>query len=74
MMTHSVKIFYLRNIIFFSFFFFFFFLMTIPAAYGNSWDRSLIGAVAAGLRHNRSNAGSEEHLQLTLQLMAMTDL
>ena len=58
-------------------FFFFFCLFAIswaiPAAYGNSQARGLIGAVATGLRHSHSNAGSELCLQHTPQLMATPD-
>ena len=35
-----------------------------PMAYGGSQARGHIGAVATGLRHSRSNAGSE-HLRPT---------
>ena len=41
-----------------------------PAAYGGSQAKGQIGAVAAGLRQSDSNAGSEPHLQPTLQLTA----
>ena len=34
-------------------------------AYGGSQARGLIGAVATGLHHSHSNAGSEPHLQPT---------
>ena len=40
---------------------------------GGSQARGQIGAVAAGLHHSRSNAGSESHLQPTPQLKAMLD-
>ena len=40
-----------------------------PAAYGGSQARGPIGAVAAGLRHSHSKAGSEPCLRPTLQLM-----
>ena len=33
-----------------------------PTAWGRSWARGGIGAAAAGLRHSRSNAGSEPRL------------
>ena len=33
-----------------------------PASYGGSQGMSQIEAVAAGLRHSHSNAGSELHL------------
>ncbi len=33
-----------------------------PTAYGGSQARGLIGAVAAGLHHSHSNAGSEPRL------------
>ena len=48
-------------------FFFFFFLcfLGLPTAYEGSQARVQIGAVAAGLCHSHSNAGSEPPLQLT---------
>ena len=42
-------------------------------AYGSSHSRGRIGAVATGLHHNHSNAGSEPCLQPTPQLTAMPD-
>ena len=42
-------------------------------AYGGSQARSQIGAVAASLRHSRSNARSRPHLQPTSQLTATPD-
>ena len=56
--------------------FFFFFLIFSRAAvmaYGGSWDRGPIRAVAAGLHHSLSNAGSQLHLRPTSQLMAKPD-
>ena len=57
--------------------FLFLLFRAIPAAYGASQARSpirgLIGAVAAGLRHSHSNAGSEPRLQPTPQLTARPD-
>ena len=44
-----------------------------PATYGGSQPRGQIEAVAAGLHHSHSNAGSELHLQPIPQLMAMPD-
>ena len=35
--------------------------MAVPAAYGSSQARGWIGAVAVGLRHSHSNAGSLTH-------------
>ena len=49
------------------------FLGPLPAAYGGSQARGLIGAVAAGLRQNRSNVGSKLCLRPTPQLTAMPD-
>ena len=37
----------------------------------SSWARGQIGAAAAGLQHNHSNAGPELHLRPTPQLVAM---
>ena len=44
-----------------------------PVAYGNSWARGRIGAVASGLHHNHGDIRSEVHLQTTPQLVAMPD-
>ena len=55
------------------FFCLFAFSWAVPAAYGGSQARSLIGAVAMGLRRSHSNAGSEPSLQPTPQLTAMPD-
>ena len=54
-------------------FFSFFVSWAAPVAYESSqaWDQ--IGAAAAGLCHNHSNAISEPHLQPTSQLMATPD-
>ena len=45
----------------------------IYSAYGGSQGRCQIVAMAAGLRHSHSNAGSEPRLQPTPQLIAMPD-
>ena len=45
--------------LFFFFFFCFGLFRAVPAAYGGSQARDLIGAVAAGLHHSHSNVGSE---------------
>ena len=37
-----------------------------PAAYGRSWARGPIGAVASSLHHSHSSKGSKLHLRLTL--------
>ena len=58
---------------------FFFFVVVVaiswaaPSAYVGSQARGLIGATAAGLHRSHSNAGSESHLQATLQLTATLD-
>ena len=61
---------------------FFFFLLLLllfclfratPVAYGSSQARGRIGAAATSLHHSHSNAGSEQHLWPTLQLVAMPD-
>ena len=44
-----------------------------PTTYGGSQARDQIGAIAAGLYHCHSNAGSEPCLQPTPHLMAMMD-
>ena len=53
--------------------FFFFFLRAVPMAYGGSQARGQIRALATGLHHSHSNTGSEPHLQLTPQPVAMLD-
>ena len=55
------------------FFCLFAFSRAAPAAYRGSQAKGLIGAVAAGLHQSHSNAGSEQYLQPTPQLMAMPD-
>ena len=54
-------------------FFFLDLFRATPKAYGSSQAMGQIGAVAAGLCHSHSNAGSEPHLQPTAQLMATPD-
>ena len=54
-------------------FFFFLFFRTASMAYGGSQARGPIRAVAAGLRQSYSNAGSEQRLRSTPQLMATPD-
>ena len=49
------------------------FFRTAPATYGGSQARGGIGATAAGLHHNHSNAGSEPCLRPTPQLTATPD-
>ena len=44
-----------------------------PMANGDSQARGLIGAVATGLHHSHSDAGSKQHLQPTPQLTATQD-
>ena len=51
----------------------FFFFKATPEAYGSSQARDRIGAVAAGLPHSHSSAGSESLLRPTPQLMATPD-
>ena len=51
--------------------FFFLFFRAVPAAYGGSQARGLIGATAAGLCYSHSNA--EPCLRPTPQLTAMPD-
>ena len=55
------------------FFFFFAFSRAAPATYGSSQARGLIRAVAAGLHHSHSNAGSEPCLGPIPQLTATLD-
>ena len=52
---------------------FFGLFMAAPMAFGDSQTMGRIGAVAAGLCHSHSNAGSEPRLQPTPQLAAMLD-
>ena len=58
------------------FFLSFFFLLcrATLVAYGGSQARGQIRAVAAGLRHSHSNAGSKPRLRPTPQLTATPDL
>ena len=42
-------------------------------AYGGSQARGPVGAIAASLCHNHSQAGSEPHLRPTPQITAMPD-
>ena len=56
-----------------SFFFFFLLFRAVPAAYGGSQARGLIGVTAAGLHHSHSNSGYELCLPPTPQLMATPD-
>ena len=53
--------------------FFFFFFRALLMAYRGSQARGRLGAVAAGLHHSHSSAGSEPHLRPTPQLMATPD-
>ena len=55
------------------YFLFFCLFRAVPMAYGGSQTRGLIGAVATGLCHSHSNAGSDPRLQPTPQLMTMPD-
>ena len=55
------------------FFFFLNLFRATPKAYGGSQARGTIGAVAAGLHHSHSIAGSKLHLQPTPQPRAMPD-
>ena len=55
------------------FFFFFSLFRATPVAYGGSQARDPIAAMAAGLHHGHSNAGSKPHLPPIPQLMAMAD-
>ena len=48
----------------------FFLFRDAPVAYGSSWARGRIGAVADRLHHGLSNAGFKPCLQPTPQLMA----
>ena len=50
-----------------------FFFRAVPAAYGSSLARGRIRAIAAGVHHSHSNAGSEPHLVCTPQLMETLD-
>ena len=64
----------LDSFFFFSFFFSFFCIFrAAPAAYGASQARGWIRAVAAGLHHSHSNAGSKPHLRPIQQLTAKPD-
>ena len=58
---------------FLTFIFIFLLFRATPMAYRGSQARDRIEAVATGLCHSHSNAGSEPHLQPTPQLTAMLD-
>ena len=59
---------------FYSFFLFFFCIFRAELmAHGGSQARGLIAAVATGLHHSHSNAGSDQCLQPTPQLTATPD-
>ena len=62
-----------RRYVFFLCFVLFCLFRAAPVACGGSQARGRIGAVAAGLYHSPSNAGSEPHLWPTSQLMGMPD-
>ena len=53
--------------------FIFFLFRAVPAAYGGSQARGLMGGIAASLHHSHSNVGSGPRLQPTPQLLAMLD-
>ena len=53
--------------------FFFLLFRAVPAAYGGSQARGLIGAPASGLHHSHSNARSQPCLRPTPQLTATPD-
>ena len=55
------------------FFCLFAFSRAAPVAYGGSQARSRIGTVVAGLRQSHSNAGSDQCLQPTPQLISTPD-
>jgi len=57
----------------FSLFFCFVIFRAAATAYGGSQARGRIGALAVGLHHSRSNAGSKPHLRPLPQLTAMLD-
>ena len=60
--------------IFLYFYFYFFCLFrATPTAYGGSQARGWIGAVAAGLQHNHSNAECKPWVWPTAQLLATLD-
>ena len=52
---------------------FFIFFRAAPEAHGGSQARGQIGAVAAGLHHSHSHAGSKPHLRPTPELTATPD-
>ena len=49
------------------------FFRAIPVAQGSSLVRGRIRSTAVGLCHSHSNMGSQPHLRLTPQFMAMPD-
>ena len=62
-----------RVSVFLVFFSFVFFFRAARMACGGSQARDLMGAVAAGLHHSHSNAGSEPSLLSTPQFTATLD-
>ena len=77
--NHALCIFILFYFILFYFVLFcfvlfcFLFFRAIPMAYGGFQASCQIGAVATGLHHSQSNAGSEPHLQPISQLSEIPD-
>ena len=75
--SQQVQLWAYQEFVVFYLFIFIFCLFAIswaaPVAYGGSQARSQMGAVATGLRHSHSNAGSESSLQPTPQPTAMLD-
>ena len=61
------------NILFVIVDFFFFLFRAAPAVFGGSQARGRIVAVAVGLCHSLSNAGSDPRLRPTRQFTAMPD-
>ena len=53
--------------------FFFVFSRAVPATYGGSQARGLIGATAASLHQSHSNSGSEPRFRPTPQFTATQD-
>ena len=68
-----VPIFHILTYTFLFTVFFLVFSRAAPVAYRGSQARGLIGAVATGLYHSHSNAGSELYLRPTPQLRATLD-
>lgn len=61
----TAEVFYFGIFLFYFVYLFIYLFRAAASAYASSWPRGLIGAVAAGLHRNHSNARSEPHWRPT---------